>query len=313
MMRIDNIASGFSFLDKKMPADSADLKAKSIKIKINDTQKQMRELSSKDELTADEKAAERKKFQKELLGLNARLKQYQEDMQRSQKMKLLTEEQKDKQADGSKYSQDAAGDETEIAVESDGKSMTAAQDSAILKSSGDSAILTNRTGDAEKPKETDESDAVEKSKAADKRNEAGLSGKNAQNLFSADNSVRQAGQVGRVILRTRDGIVILKGEIEQDERYGSDTKRKREELEKKNKTMQRAQDLRLSILTKARNTLSSAVNKNKNEVQANKQSIGQADGYSGEYAMRQNNAGISALRFAAGEQDLQQKFNLMFS
>lgn len=294
-MKIDNVASGSRFFASQMPAGSTDSKVKNIQSKITDAQQQMQKLSSKEELTADEKEAERKKLQKEILGLNNKLRQHQEDMRRSQKRELLAKEQqadvvsaKEKKTDDRKQSDETAKYGIERTGASDGKLRADRQDSVIFKNGDGSVKLKDETGSTKKSKETDEKDV------------AGLSGKKVNALVSADGSVQQASQVGRVILRTKDGIVILKGEIEQDKRYGSDTKQKQEELEKRNKRVQRAQAFQFSILGQAHNTLKSAAKPHKNETQDNGQS------------MRENKAFISTLRPAAAEQASRQEFHVSF-
>ena len=66
-------------------ANPTDSKAKNIKNEITDVQQQMQVLSSKEELSSNEKMIERKKLQKELSGLNTELRQHQEEYRKSQK------------------------------------------------------------------------------------------------------------------------------------------------------------------------------------------------------------------------------------
>lgn len=61
-----------------------------------------------------------------------------------------------------------------------------------------------------------------------------------------------------IIARTRDGIAVLKGEINQDEKRGVDTERKQAELKQLEKKEQRAISFQASILGEAHNTMKSA-------------------------------------------------------
>lgn len=251
-MRTDSIASGIRFLDSQMPAGAADSKVKHIQNKITDVRQQMQKLSSKEELTAEEKLAERKKFQKEISGLNVKLKQRQEELRHTQKRELLAEEEqadavsaKGKLKDERIQPDKIVVDEAEGTENPDDKSRADQRDSVILKNRDDSVTAKDQTTD-------------------DKKVHA---------LMSAYGSTQQADQVGAVILRTKDGIVALKGEIEQDERYGSDTKQKKEELEERNERVRRAQEFQFSLMDQAQDTLKAAAEPNKNEAQDNRQSL----------------------------------------
>lgn len=73
-------------------ADVKDQKSKNIQSDITTAQQQMQKLSSKDDLSANEIANERKKLQKEISGLNTKLKQHQEELRRSQKREIMMAE-----------------------------------------------------------------------------------------------------------------------------------------------------------------------------------------------------------------------------
>ena len=79
-------------------------------------------------------------------------------------------------------------------------------------------------------------------------------------MVSASSSVQQANRQGAVIARTRDGIAILKGEMNLDEIRGTDTdpEKKQAELEKMEKREERATTFQFSILGEANNTMKSA-------------------------------------------------------
>ncbi len=92
-MGIGSITSTGSMSVMQMTTtDLKDQKSKSIQNEITDVQQQMQKLSSKEELSANEKANERKKLQKEISGLNTELKQHQEELLRSQKREQMLAE-----------------------------------------------------------------------------------------------------------------------------------------------------------------------------------------------------------------------------
>ncbi len=291
MMKIDNMTLGSRFSDMPMSAKSADPEAKNIRSKIADVQQRMRTLSSKGDLSADEKAMERKKLQKEILGLNNKLKQHEEDFRRSEKRSLLVKEQKGNQTKGKRGSDEAAGDDADQKTVSNKKTVSDhrlrenPKNPNAEKDSGRSGGLSILVGhnDIDRTRETDQKVTDQKvtdqkvtdQKVTDQKEAAGLSGKRAHALISANARVQQAGQVGRVILRSEDGIVILKGEIEQDERYGTPTDQKRDKLAKMNKRMQRAWDFQKSMWGQAHDALRSAAETSyKNETKDQKKSAG---------------------------------------
>ena len=69
-----------------------DQKSKNIQSDITNAQQQMKKLSSKEDLSANEKTNERKKLQKEISSLNIELKQYQEELRKSQKKEVMMAE-----------------------------------------------------------------------------------------------------------------------------------------------------------------------------------------------------------------------------
>lgn len=70
-------------------AGSTDVKSKNIQNEITDIEQQMQKVSSQEELSADEKADERKKLQKEISSLNTELERHQEEFLRSQKREVM--------------------------------------------------------------------------------------------------------------------------------------------------------------------------------------------------------------------------------
>ena len=97
-MGIGSITSTNSMSGMQMiTAASTDPKIKNIQNEITDAKQQMQKLSSKEEISANEKASERKKFQKEISDLNTELKQHQEELRKSQKREIMLAELREDQ------------------------------------------------------------------------------------------------------------------------------------------------------------------------------------------------------------------------
>ena len=302
-------------------AASTDPKIKNIQNEITDVEQQMQKISSKEELSVNEKTDERKKLKKEISSLNEKLKQQQEELLRAQRREsMLAELRENKKPAKEEESEDKVQTKEISSDKSDEKNLpadqqqTSNQDAVITKNNDGTVVLKadmnqNDTRDVDTTKEQDD-EVKEKSisekepKAADNdtTTDSGLSHKEVHAMLSADSSVQQANQQGSVIARTRDGIAILKGEMNQDEKRGVDTERKQNELEKMEKQEQRATSFQSYILGEANNTMKSAAEINvagiKDSTQTN------ADG----------NAYINALNLSQGDdQAAQQRFYVSFS
>lgn len=286
-----------------------DSRSKNIQKEITDTQQQMQKLSSKEDLSANEKNQERKELQKEISDLNTELKQRQEELSRSQKKEImlarlredqgLTKEEKPEE----KAQPERTSDESdEKKLPSDGQ-QAENQGTVIAKNSDGVVLLKGETNpgktdsiDAENQQsvETAKENVVEEQETApaadddDAVTDAGISHKEIHAMVSADASAQQADRLGTVIAKTSDGIAILKGEISQDERRGVDTERKQAELEKMEKREQRAMAFQFSMLGEAGDAAKSAVETD--EATARKQ------------FKTENNAFASAMNLSQGEQ-----------
>ncbi|MDE6664434.1 MAG: hypothetical protein K2K46_14005, partial [Lachnospiraceae bacterium] len=97
-MGIGSITSTNSMSNMQMiTAASTDPKIKNIKNEITDAEQQMHKISSKEELSVNEKTDEQKKLKKEISSLNTKLKQQQEELLRAQKREsMLAELREDK-------------------------------------------------------------------------------------------------------------------------------------------------------------------------------------------------------------------------
>ena len=214
-------------------ASSADVKSKKIQDEITDLQQQMQKVSSKEDLSADEKANERKKQQQEISSLNTELKRHQEDILRTQKReRMLAELQKDKETadyqgtvifknnDGAVILKEEMNQDEERGVDTDKKQTEEKKEEGI----------------AEK-----ETKPIDGDKDVDK--DTGLSNKEIHEIVSADASAQQVSNQAAAIAKIKGGITVLKGEIKQDERHGINTDKKQAELEKLEKKEERVSEI----------------------------------------------------------------------
>ncbi|MBD5504865.1 MAG: hypothetical protein HDR09_14320 [Lachnospiraceae bacterium] len=299
---------------------STDPKIKNIQNEITDAKQQMQNLSSKEDLSVNEKADERKKLQKEISDLNTELKQHLEELSRSQKREIMLaelkedpnptkEEATENKVQEAKDSSDQE-DEKKLPLE---EQQSEPQGTVIARNSDGVVILTeatnpneNRSVGAEEAQavETKEESAEEteaKPTVSDTVTDTGLNHKDMRAMVSADSSVQQANRQGVIVAKTRDGIAILKGEMKLDELRGADTEKKQAELEKMEQREERATTFQFSVLGEANNAMNSAtgnVSGATNAAQAN----------------AENNAYLNAMRISQeNEQAAQQRFFVSFS
>ena len=260
---------------------STDPKIKNIQNEITDAEQQMQKLSSKEDLSVNEKSDERKKLLKEISDLNTELKQHQEELRKSQQREImlaeLREEQKPAQENASEdkvQATEASSDQEAEKKPPIGEQQTGTQGTVITRNGDGVVILTeemnpdeNRSVNAEKAQadETKEEGSAEnetKFTDRDTVTDTGLSRKDMHAMVSADSSVQQANHQGTVIARTRDGIAILKGEMKLDEQRDVNTERKQAELEKMEEREQRMTAFQSSMLGDANNAMKSAAETN---------------------------------------------------
>ena len=288
-----------------LKAVSTDPKIKKIQSEITNVKRQMQKLSPTEELSDNEKEIEREKLQKEISSLNTKLKQHQEELRKSQNKEIrMAELQEDQKLTKEEKAEDKA-DEKNLPTN---KQQTGSQGTVIANNNDGTVILKGKMNQDEKrsidteEKQADETKEKEaKTINSDTDTEFSLSHKKIYALVSADSSVRQASRQGAVIASTRDGIAILKGEINQDEKRGVDTEKKQAELEKMEKKEQRAIAFQSSILGEANNTIKTAVETNVTGTNDKEQ------------VHAKNNAFINALKVSQEEpQAAQQRFHVSF-
>ena len=312
IMRVGNITSmnSMSSLQTTM-AGSTDIKSKNIQNEIDDIQQQMQKLSSKEELSADEKADERKEFQREISNLNTELERHREEFLRSQKREIMMEELlKDEKptkkdaiiADDDKVTEQSNQDISAAASANTSAQQADYQGTVIVKNSDGIVILKGAMSQDEKYGideeqkqigEIDEEEAAEKdTKTKEDDKDTGLSHKEINAMISADVSMQQANRQGTVIARISEGVAILNGEMNQDEKRGENIDKKQEELEKLEEREEKARIFQFSVLGNANSTMKASVETENSGMQAD----------------TENNAFIHASKFAQEEQESQQRF-----
>jgi len=277
-----------------MQTTAADLKgqkSKNIQNEITSTQQQMRKLSSKEDLSANEKTNKRKELQKEISSLNTELKQYQDELRRSQKRELMMAElQEDRETAREDKPKDKIQPEKAVSNSADEEKLqtdneqSARQGTVITQNTDGTVILKESPDQNRKPgvdaedSQTDEAkeEAQDQKEQESKDNDiaanTSLSGKEIHAMAAADSSLEQANRLGTVVAKTRNGIAILKGEINQDENLGTDTSRKQAALEKMEKQEQRATAVQSSLLGEANHAAKQTAESNtsaKDGIQAN--------------------------------------------
>lgn len=299
-----------------MPTDVKDQKSKSIQNKISDVEKQIRKLSSEEDLSVNEKEHEKKKLQKEESDLNTKLKQHQEELLRTQKREIMLAEMLDEQEpakeddkeDKIQFIETSSDTVNPQNLPADGQ-QTAQPGTIITQNSDGTVILKevmtpdrNLDSDTEsKPVDAIKEEAIveeeTKSTEEEETRDENRPGEDMQTMVSSDSSLQQASRQETVIAKIKDGIAILKGEIKQDENRGVDTERKQAELEKMKQQQQRATAFQFAVLGEADDAMKSAAETN--GVVKNK-------------ADTENTLYISGLSTPQEEQASQQRFYVSF-
>lgn len=220
-------------------AKRVDSVSKNIQNEISTVERQKQGLSSKQELSAEEKAKKKQELQQELSSLNTKLRQRQEEINKEQKREALTGEVR------------AAGGDVSEAEKVKGKADTV--NAEKIKADGSEAEKKNKDikgaekGNVSAEVQTAKKDAEDVKGAKDAENEKdeklkdiGIPQKDAQSIVKGDSFREQMKRREAVIARMEGGIAILKGEIRQDELRGADTEKKKAELKKQEQKVRKA-------------------------------------------------------------------------
>lgn len=261
-------------------AASTDPKIKNIENEIKDAKQQLQKLSSKEDLSASDKADERKELQKGISRLNVKLEQHQETLRKSQKREImLAELQEDQKLTKEEKSEDKIQTKETSSDKANEKNLPADKQQTmrpgtVISRNSDGVVMIKEEMNPDEKRGVDTAktkDDEAKEKGLDEKGtkttdsdaaNASLSPIEIYAITSADSSVQQANRQGTIITQTRDGIAILKGEIDQDEKRGINTDKKQTALEKMEEREQRAIAFQSAILGEANNTMKSAAETN---------------------------------------------------
>ncbi len=203
-------------------ASEPDVVSKNIQDEISEVQRQKQGLSSKQEMSAEERSKAKQELQHELSSLNTRLRQRQAKISREQKKEARLEEMSAPDADRRK---DRA--ETEeagrAALEKAGPGSEAEEKNNEDKS-------TEVKGEEEKAGNLGAAEGKAGQDREEKLNDFDIPQDKMQTIVAGGFSKEQVNRRDAVIARMEGGIVILKGEIRQDEIRGDDTEKKKAEL-----------------------------------------------------------------------------------
>lgn len=220
-------------------AQRVDYVSKNIQNEISTVERQKQGLSSKQEMSVEEKTKKKQELQQELSSLNTKLRQRQEEVSREQKKEALTGEVR--AADGG------------VAETEKGKGNADAVNAEKVKADSSEAEKKNidikgaEKGNAGAGVRAAEKGAEDVKGAKDAENEKdekpediGMPQKDVQSIVKGDSFREQTKRRESVIARMEGGIAILKGEIRQDELRGADTEKKKAELKKQEQKVQKA-------------------------------------------------------------------------
>lgn len=217
-------------------AQRVDSVSKNIQNEISTVERQKQGLSSKQEMSAEEKAKKKQELQQELSSLNTRLRQRQEEVSKEQKKEALTGEVRASDGDVTETEKGKGKADTV-----NGKKIKA-DGSETEKKNIDS--ISAEKGNVSAEGRTAEKDAEDVRKAENEKDEklkdVGMPQKDVHSIVKGDSFREQTKRREAVIARMEGGIAILKGEIRQDELRGVDTEKKKAELKKKEQKMRKA-------------------------------------------------------------------------
>lgn len=253
-------------------SDLKDQKSKNLQNDITDVQRQIQKLSSEEDLTATERAAEKKKLQQEKSDLSTKLKLHQDELQKSQirEIKLAElQENREPETEEDTEAETAAVESSSTSDAADEKKLPAddrrsLQPGTVITQNSDGTIILkeilNQKSDNDAKAQKQQAEAAKEEAAVEQEKQtaedeeaanAGLSGNEVQAMVSANTTILQADRQGALASGTNDDIAVLKGEIKQDAYRGTDTERKEAELKEMQNRHKRELAFQFSMLGEA--------------------------------------------------------------
>lgn len=282
-----------SAVQKQQKVKSVDTESKSIEDDISDVERQKQAYSSKQDLTVDEKMKRRQELQQELSSLKTKLRMSEAEAGKESQKEALADEQsaaKETETAGDSKATQAVKEKAAEAKEKE----KAAKEEAAKAEKKEAQIQRMKENASEgklektsaQKKDADQAKAVEavagktgtdgfkieeqagKSGVAeddekagavdDKEKIPGFSKREMQSMISEDGAAKRAKQQGTIVARLENDIVILKGEIKQDEDRGGDVTKKKEELKEQEERAQRAVNAQFSAIGQTNRKLQEA-------------------------------------------------------
>ena len=179
---------------------SEDSNTRTIRTQINSKRQHMKKISSDDTITATEKEEKRRQLQKEIDELN-------------RKLELKKQEQEEKAKEAAKKQEKLAALNKEARKADTPKKSTDSEIDQKKTESKSSELKKGVTSEKEDPQHID------------------MPVKEIQKMLSAEYLVQKEQMQKQVDTKADNTIQVVKSEITQDKRYGSDTTKKESELE----------------------------------------------------------------------------------
>jgi len=245
IMKITDAKTSAGVIGQKPEIQPTDSVSKSIQNEISNVQRQKQGLSSNEELSAEVKAKMRQELQQKISSLNAQLRQRQADMRKDQKREDLIEELRDdKTAKDTRQSRDTRDTKNTESTDNT-KSTKGTGDTRGTRQTGQTEAQKNektsenRTGESigEEPDTTEHEPKTDAEKI-----DAEMSYSQAQAILLGESAIQQAAHQGKVVASMENNIVVLKGEIRQDEARGVNVEKKQAELAKQERRVQQASE-----------------------------------------------------------------------
>lgn len=248
-------------------AQATDSVSKSIQNQITSVQRQMQEISAKEDISVEEKVKRRQELQKEISSLNTKLRQHEAEVRKEQQAKMAAANNMPKSnavtensttgsgATDGKTGSGATGKAAGSGTTGGGTTSGTTGSGAMNGTAGSSAAGSGSTDGARRGR-TDGTTGG--GTAEDKDVDTGMSQNGMRAMVSADSSMEHARRQGTVVSRIEGGIGILKAEIKQDAGRDIEVERKQQELARMEERARRASEAQFSILGDAHQTMKEA-------------------------------------------------------
>ncbi len=238
---------------------AVDAERRNIENDIVEVQQEKQALSSKKDISVEEKTKRRQDLQQELASLNTKLRMREAEADREEEAEtktsdLLSEKSEAEEMRDDNRTGNAESERTGNAADNE-KTQYGFEHNGVEK-------------DGIKP------DGIENSVSEngpaggnDSEKDAAIARSDVQSIITERNAMDQIKRQGTIIARIENDIVILKGEIQQDEARGLDVKEKKEELKEQEIKAQQATDSQFSAIGRT--------NRMMHKAQKSRQQLGQ--------------------------------------